>query len=44
MHEKYRSGQVYNPETFVDPEGFLRAIEELERLYEDYVLAERSSN
>ena len=28
MHEKYRSGQVYNPQTFVDPEGFLRAIEE----------------
>ena len=44
MHEKYRSGQVYNPETFVDPEGFLRAIEELERRYEDYVSAERSSN
>ena len=44
MHEKYRSGQPYSAETFVDPEGFLRAIEELERRYEDYVAAERSSN
>ena len=44
MHEKYRSGQVYNPQTFVDPEGFLSAIEDLERRYEDYVSAERSSN
>ena len=44
MHEKYRSGQSYDEETFVDPEGFLRAIEELERKYEDYVAAERSSN
>ena len=33
MHEKYRSGQPYNPQTFVDPAGFLRAIENLERRY-----------
>ena len=44
MHEKYRSGQSYNPETFVDPAGFLRAIEELERRYEDYIAAEQSQN
>ena len=44
MHEKYRSGQPYNPETFVDPAGFLRAIEELERRYEDYIAVEQSQN
>ena len=44
MHEKYRSGQPYNPETFVDPAGFLRAIEDLERRYEDYIEAEQTQN
>jgi len=44
MHEKYRAGQNYSPETFVDPTGFVRAIEELERRYEDYVAEERSRN
>ena len=44
MHEKYRSGQSYNPETFVDPAGFLWAIEELERRYEDYIAVEQSQN
>ena len=44
MHEKYRAGQNYSPENFVDPTGFVRAIEELERRYEDYVAEERSRN
>ena len=44
MHEKYRSGQPYNPQTFVDPAGFLRAIEILERRYEDYIAAEHTQN
>ena len=44
MHEKYRSGQPYNPQTFVDPAGFLRAIENLERRYEDYIAAEQTRN
>ena len=44
MHEKYRSGQPYNPETFVDPAGFLRAIEDLERRYEDYIETEQTQN
>ncbi len=42
MHEKYRTGQDYDPDTFVDPAGFIRAIEELEQSYEDYVDAERN--
>ena len=44
MHEKYRSGQPYNPQTFVDPVGFLRAIENLEIRYEDYIAAEQTQN
>ena len=31
--KKYRRGQPYNPETFVDPEGFIDAIEKLEIAY-----------
>ena len=44
MHEKYRPGQDYSSETFLDPEGFVRAIEELERQYEDYIAEERAQN
>ncbi|MDG2421626.1 MAG: subclass B3 metallo-beta-lactamase [Gammaproteobacteria bacterium] len=40
MHEKYRTGQTYNPETFLDPSGFIRAIEELEQRYKEYVAEE----
>jgi len=44
MHEKYRSGQAYDADTFVDPAGFIRAIEQLEQRYEVYVSAEQSGN
>ena len=33
LHEKYRPGQAYDPDTFVDPDGFLAAVERLESLY-----------
>ena len=33
MHDKYQPGQAYDPETFVDPAGFVRAVEELETAY-----------
>ena len=41
LHEKYEAGQDYDPETFVDPEGFLAEVERLEKLYEDQLVAER---
>lgn len=44
MHEKYRPGQDYDPDTFVDPGGFIRAIEALEQRYEEYVAEERAGN
>jgi len=33
MHDKYQPGQAYDPETFVDPMGYVRAIERLESAY-----------
>ena len=42
LHDKYVPGQAYSPDTFVDPPGFLAAIERLERKYLDVVAAERA--
>ncbi|HIN10089.1 MAG TPA: subclass B3 metallo-beta-lactamase [Acidobacteria bacterium] len=41
LHGKYEEGQDYSPETFVDPEGFLAAVERLEKLYLEQIAAER---
>ena len=41
LHDKYTAGQEYSPETFVDPDGFLAAVERLENLYLEQVAAER---
>ena len=41
LHEKYQAGQEYSPETFVDPDGLLRSVERLERLYVEQIEAER---
>ena len=41
LHDKYEAGQAYNPNTFVDPEGFLAAVDRLEKLYLEQIAAER---
>ena len=41
LHGKYEPGQDYSPETFVDPDGFLAAVERLETLYLEQIAAER---
>jgi metallo-beta-lactamase class B len=41
LHDKYEAGQAYRTETFVDPEGFLAAVERLEKLYLEQIAAER---
>ncbi len=41
LHDKYRAGQAYSPDTFVDPEGFLTAVKRLESLYLKQLEAER---
>ena len=40
LHRKYRPGQEYSPDTFVDPDGFQTAVERLEALYNDQLRAE----
>ncbi len=41
LHRKYSPGQSYSPDTFVDPEGFLAAVERLEGLYLRQIEQER---
>ncbi len=33
LHRKYKAGDSYSPDTFVDPQGFRAAVERLEALY-----------
>lgn len=41
LHDKYEAGQDYDSETFVDPEGFLAAVERLEKRYLEQLKEER---
>ena len=41
MHEKYKPGDAYNPERFVDPAGFLAAVQQLEKVYVEQLAKER---
>ena len=41
LHDKYETGQAYNPDTFVDPGGFLAAVERLKRIYLEQLADER---
>ena len=36
MHEKYRQGDAHDPGRFVDPKGYLAAVEKLEKLLKSY--------
>jgi metallo-beta-lactamase class B len=42
MHGKYKPGDSYNPDRFVDPKGFLEAVGRLEKAYLDQVARERA--
>ena len=42
MHEKYKPGDPYNPDRFVDPQGFKAAVEQLEKTYRDQLARERA--
>lgn len=42
LHDKWRPGQPYDPETFVDPAGFVAAVEKLEAIYNEQLAAERA--
>lgn len=43
LHDKYKPGDAYSPDTFVDPEGFLAEVERLEALYKAQLEAERAA-
>lgn len=41
LHRKYKEGDAYDPDRFVDPEGFHKAVAHLEALYLDQLTNER---
>ncbi len=40
LHDKYRPGDPYRPETFVDPGGFRKLVAHYEKLYQEQLAAE----
>jgi metallo-beta-lactamase class B len=42
LHEKYKPGDAYNPDRFVDPQGFRASVESLEKKYEEQLARERA--
>ena len=42
MHDKYKPGDAYNPDRFVDPAGFLASVRQLEKTYLDQVAKEKA--
>jgi metallo-beta-lactamase class B len=43
MHEKYKPGDAFDAERFVDPAGFKAAVQQLEKAYLDQLARERSA-
>jgi metallo-beta-lactamase class B len=43
MHDKYKPGDAYDPERFVDPQGYRAAVERLERIYREQLARERAA-
>ncbi|HEY3518196.1 MAG TPA: subclass B3 metallo-beta-lactamase [Gammaproteobacteria bacterium] len=44
LHEKYKPGDPYDPNRFVDPQGYLAAVERLEGIYREQLAKERASS
>jgi metallo-beta-lactamase class B len=42
MHQKYKPGDAFDPDRFVDPEGFKAAVQELEKTYREQLARERA--
>jgi metallo-beta-lactamase class B len=42
LHEKYKPGDAYNPDRFVDPAGFLKNVTDLEKAYLAQVAKEQA--
>jgi metallo-beta-lactamase class B len=43
MHEKHKPGDAYDPNRFVDPQGYLAAVERLEGTYREQLARERAA-
>ena len=43
MHDKYKPVDPYNPDRFVDPEGYRASVERLEKIYLDQLERELKS-
>ena len=43
MHDKYKPGDTYDPNRFVDPKGYLAAVERLEGVYREQLARERAA-
>jgi len=43
LHDKWKPGQPYSPDTFVDPEGLRAEVERLEAIYLEQVAEERAA-
>jgi len=44
LHEKWKPGQAYSPETFVDPAGYKAAVAQAEAAYLKWLEKEKGSN
>jgi metallo-beta-lactamase class B len=42
LHEKYKPGDPYSPDRFVDPQGYLAEVRRLEKIYLDQLAQERA--
>jgi metallo-beta-lactamase class B len=42
LHEKYKPGDAFNPDRFVDPQGFKASVEQLEKTYREQLARERA--
>ncbi len=42
LHDKYKPGDPYNPERFVDSAGYLESVQQLEKAYLDQLTKERA--
>jgi metallo-beta-lactamase class B len=43
MHDKYKPGDAYDPNRFVDPQGYRAAVERLEGIYREQLARERAA-
>jgi metallo-beta-lactamase class B len=43
LHKKYQPGDPYNPDRFVDPQGFRASVERLEKVYREQLAKEQQA-